>query len=355
MRVIIDELRTPIVLAPMAGGPSTPELAAAVSDTGGLGFLAAGYLGATDTGDRIASLRQLTRAPFGVNLFVAGVPTPPEQFANYLEHLGRTFPLGEARFDTDAWDEKLDLLTADPVAVVSCTFGCPSESEIARLHAAGSEVWVTVTSVTEARIAVEAGADVLIAQGAEAGGHRGGFTDQPEEDDTDPLATLALVQLLRSAVDTPIAAAGGIATGAGIAAVLAAGASAAQLGTAFLRCPEAGTSALHRDALEIEYPDHADPGIQWPPGPRPAEPIHPGQPRRTRGLPRNPLRHRPVAGAGTRRRQRRRGEPLGRSGPCSDRRDAGRRPGARTLGGNESRTAIGTFADNPVLLTMFFV
>ncbi len=252
--MIIDELRTPIVLAPMAGGPSTPELAAAVSDTGGLGFLAAGYLGATDTGDRIASLRQLTRAPFGVNLFVAGVPTPPEQFANYLEHLGRTFPLGEARFDTDAWDEKLDLLTSDPVAVVSCTFGCPSESEIARLHAAGSEVWVTVTSVTEARIAVEAGADVLIAQGAEAGGHRGGFTDQPEEDDTDPLTTLALVQLLRSAVDTPIAAAGGIATGAGIAAVLAAGASAAQLGTAFLRCPEAGTSALHRDALEIDTP-----------------------------------------------------------------------------------------------------
>ncbi|MEV5649235.1 nitronate monooxygenase [Nocardia sp. NPDC052254] len=255
--MIIDELRTPIVLAPMAGGPSTPELAAAVSNAGGLGFLAAGYLSAADTGNRIAAVRELTGAPFGVNLFVAGVPTPPERFASYLEHLGRTFPLGEARFDTDAWDEKLDLLTADPVAVVSCTFGCPSEGEIARLHGAGSQVWVTVTSVAEARIAVEAGADALIAQGAEAGGHRGGFTDQPEDDDTDPLGTLALVQLLRSAPDTsaaPIVAAGGIATGAGIAAALAAGAAAAQLGTAFLRCPEAGTSALHRDALEIDTP-----------------------------------------------------------------------------------------------------
>ena len=252
--MIIDELHTPIVLAPMAGGPSTPELAAAVCGAGGLGFLAAGYLSATDTGNRIAALRDLASAPFGVNLFVPGTPTPPEHFANYLERLGRSFPLGEARFDTDAWDAKLDLLTADPVAVVSCTFGCPAESEIARLHAAGSEVWVTVTSVAEARIAIAAGADALVAQGAEAGGHRGGFTDDPEEDATDPLGTLALVQLLRSAVDEPVIATGGIATGAGIAAVLAAGAAAAQLGTAFLRCPEAGTSALHRDALEIDTP-----------------------------------------------------------------------------------------------------
>ncbi|MEU6561448.1 nitronate monooxygenase [Nocardia nova] len=252
--MIIDELRTPIVLAPMAGGPSTPELAAAVSNADGLGFLAAGYLSAADTGSRIAAVRALTPAPFGVNLFVAGVPTPPDRFANYLDRLGRIFPLGEARFDTDAWDEKLDLLTADPVPVVSCTFGCPSESEIARLHAAGSEVWVTVTSATEARIAAEAGADALVAQGAEAGGHRGGFTDLPEEDVTDPLTTLALLQVIRAAVSTPVVAAGGIATGAGIAAVLAAGAAAAQLGTAFLRCPEAGTSALHRDALEIDTP-----------------------------------------------------------------------------------------------------
>lgn len=253
-QVILDNVRTPIVLAPMAGGPSTPELAAAVGEAGGLGFLAAGYLSAADTAARIATLRELTETPFGVNLFVPGAPTPPEHFAAYLDRLSRRFPLGEARFDADAWDEKLDLLTAEPVAVVSCTFGCPSEAEIERLHRAGSEVWVTVTSVPEARVAAETGADVLIAQGAEGGGHRGGFADRPEEDVADPLTTLALVQLVHAAVETPVVAAGGIATGAGIAAVLAAGAAAAQLGTAFLRCPEAGTSALHRDALEIETP-----------------------------------------------------------------------------------------------------
>ncbi|WP_227984385.1 nitronate monooxygenase [Nocardia spumae] len=252
--MILDNLRTPIVLAPMAGGPSTPELAAAVGNAGGLGFLAAGYLSAADTATRITALRELSEAPFGVNLFVPGAPTPPEHFAPYLDRLGRNFPLGAARFDTDDWDAKLDLLTTDPVAVISCTFGCPSDTDIERLHAAGSEVWVTVTSEAEARLAVETGADALIAQGAEAGGHRGGFADHPDDDATDPLTTLALLQLLRSAVDAPIVAAGGIATGAGIAGVLAAGAAAAQLGTAFLRCAEAGTSALHRDALEIDAP-----------------------------------------------------------------------------------------------------
>ncbi len=115
-------------------------------------------------------------------------------------------------------------------------------------------MWVTVTSVAEARVAVDAGADVLVAQGSEAGGHRGGFADRPEEDGADPLTTLALLQLIRAAVEVPIVAAGGIATGAGIAAALAGGAAAAQLGTAFLRCPEAGTAALHRDALEIDTP-----------------------------------------------------------------------------------------------------
>ncbi|MGH8880875.1 MAG: nitronate monooxygenase [Stackebrandtia sp.] len=252
--MILDELPTPIVLAPMAGGPSTPELAGAVCAASGLGFLAAGYLDAAGTAARITALRKLTGAAFGVNLFVPGAPTAAEYFAGYLDRLGRHYPLGEARFDDDAWGEKMDLLTADPVPVVSCTFGCPSQERIERLHHAGSEVWVTVTSVAEARIAVAAGADVLVAQGAEAGGHRGGFIDRPDEDGIDPLSTLVLVQLLHATVAAPVVAAGGIATGAGVAAVLAAGATAAQLGTAFLRCPETGTSALHRDALTIDTP-----------------------------------------------------------------------------------------------------
>lgn len=258
--MIIDDLRTPIVLAPMAGGPSTPELAAAVSAAGGLGFLAAGYLDAADLADRIVRTRALLfdsaggTLAFGVNLFVPGAPTPPEHFAPYLERLGREFPLGEARFDTDDWDAKLDALVADPVAVASFTFGCPSAREIARLRSVGTESWVTVTSVGEARTAIEAGADVLIAQGAEAGGHRATFVDRPADDAADPLSTLALLQLLTAATDHPVVAAGGLATGAGIAAALAAGAAAAQLGTAFLNCPEAGTAQLHRDALVIDAP-----------------------------------------------------------------------------------------------------
>ncbi|MBF6211628.1 nitronate monooxygenase [Nocardia puris] len=252
--MIIDELRVPIVLAPMAGGPSTPELAAAVSGAGGFGQLAAGYLSAADAAARIAATRALTDAPFGVNLFVPGPATPPERFAAYLTELGARYELGTPAHDTDDWDAKLDLLTADPVAVVTCTFGCPSADEIARLHAAGSEVWVTVTSVAEAELAVAAGADVLVAQGAEAGGHRATFVDRAEDDRTDPLGLLALVQLLTAAVDRPIVAAGGIATGAGVAAALAAGAAAAQVGTAFLRCPEAGTNPVHRAAVPTATP-----------------------------------------------------------------------------------------------------
>ncbi|WP_319945597.1 nitronate monooxygenase [Nocardia macrotermitis] len=252
--MIIDELRTPIVLAPMAGGPSTPELTAAVSRAGGLGVLAAGYLTVAATAERLAATRALDPGPFGVNLFVPGAATPADRYAGYLAELARDFPLGEARFDPDDWSAKLERLTADPVPLVSFTFGCPSAAEIERLHAAGSEIWVTITSVAEARIARDAGADVLVAQGAEAGGHRGTFADRAEDDVADPLTTLALVQLLTAAVDLPIVAAGGIATGAGVAAALAAGAAAAQLGTAFLDCPEAGTARVHRDALALDIP-----------------------------------------------------------------------------------------------------
>lgn len=252
--MILDELTVPIVLAPMAGGPSTPELTAAVADAGGFGQLAAGYLSAAATTERIAATRARTDAPFGVNLFVPGPATPPAEFAGYLAELGREFPVGEPTYDTDDWAAKLDLLVAAPVAVVTCTFGCPSAAEVDRLHAAGSEVWVTVTSAAEARIAIAAGADVLIAQGAEAGGHRGTFVDRVEDDSIDPLTLLALLQILGATADRPLVAAGGISTGAGIAAALAAGAAAAQLGTAFLRCPEAGTNPLHRAGITEDTP-----------------------------------------------------------------------------------------------------
>ncbi|MEV0356934.1 nitronate monooxygenase [Nocardia sp. NPDC050697] len=247
--MILDQIGLPVVLAPMAGGPSTPELTAAVTDAGGLGLLAAGYLSAAQLESRIAAVRELTSGVFGVNLFAPGPPAAPAVYAGYLAALGARFEVGAARHDTDDWAAKLDLLVTSPVAVVTVTFGCPDPAEIARLHGAGTEVWVTVTSVAEAEQAVGAGADVLVVQGAEAGGHRAVFRDDLADDASDPLSLLALLQLVGAAVEVPLVATGGLTTGAGIAGALAAGAAAAQIGTAFLRSPEAGTNPVHRAAI----------------------------------------------------------------------------------------------------------
>jgi nitronate monooxygenase len=257
--VILDQLDVPIVLAPMAGGPTTPELAAAVSDAGGLGFLAAGYLSAGALRDQIAQARALTGAPLGVNVFVPGAAAVAGTVTDYAAILTAEasragVEVGLARFDDDDWDAKLSLLTTDPLPVTSFTFGCPDRAVIEALQAAGSEVWITVTTPADARLAVANGADVLILQGSEAGGHRSSFTDDPADDLSDGLSLLALLQLVRSQADAPIVAAGGITTGAAVAAVLAAGASAAQLGTAFLRSPEAGTSTVQRDAVATSTP-----------------------------------------------------------------------------------------------------
>ena len=258
--MIVDQLGVPIVLAPLAGGPSTPRLAAAVSNAGGFGFLAAGYLSADQLGEQISQVRELTSAPFGVNVFVPGSPAASlDAVAEYAAALAADaravgVELGSARFDDDQWEAKLALLTADPPTVASFTFGCPDPAVIGALQTAGSEVWVTVTTPAEATLAAAAGADTLVAQGSEAGGHRGSFTDDPADDLTGGLGLLSLLQLVRSRTGLPLIAAGGISSGAAIAAVLAAGAAAAQLGTAFLRCPEAGTSQAQRDAVATATP-----------------------------------------------------------------------------------------------------
>jgi nitronate monooxygenase len=243
----------PIVLAPLAGGPSTPQLAAAVSNAGGLGFVASGYLTAAALAERLAQTGTLTSAPVGVNVFVPGSPAAPgvaEAYGATLAADARDagVDLGTPRFDDDDWAAKIDLLVATPPAVVSFTFGCPDRPVIDRLHQAGCEAWVTVTTPTEARHAAALGADVLVVQGVEAGAHRGSFRDDPA-DSADGLGLLPLLQLVRPVTDAPLVAAGGISTGAGLAGVLAAGAAAAQIGTAFLRCPEAGTADIHRQAL----------------------------------------------------------------------------------------------------------
>ncbi|HXW43329.1 MAG TPA: nitronate monooxygenase [Streptosporangiaceae bacterium] len=250
--MILDQLEVPIVLAPLAGGPTTPQLAAAVSNAGGLGFLAAGYLTAPALADQIGAARQLTGGPLGVNVFVPGAPAADGAVDAYVAALAGTASragaeLGRPRFDDDGWQAKLDLLAADPLPVTSFTFGCPDRDVVTALQAAGSEVWVTITTPAEAQQAEAAGADVLVVQGSEAGGHRGSFRDDPASDDG--FGLLALLQLVTARSSRPLVAAGGIATGAGVAAVLAAGARAAQLGTAFLRSPEAGTSPVHRAAV----------------------------------------------------------------------------------------------------------
>jgi nitronate monooxygenase len=240
----------------MAGGPSTPKLAAAVAEAGGLGFLAAGYLTVDAVREQIAAVRALTGKPFGINLFAG--PGPPgdvaevERYAQSLRPLAARYgaEVGDPRYHDDGFADKLDLVIDERVPVVSFTFGCPSSAEVERLHAAGAEAWVTVTTPEEARTAEAAGADALVVQGVEAGGHRGSFDDSSPGD----VGLLALLQLVGAATSVPMVATGGIATGRGVAAVLAAGAAAAQLGTAFMLTPEAATSSPHRDTLAGQAP-----------------------------------------------------------------------------------------------------
>jgi nitronate monooxygenase len=249
--VVLERLEHPIVLAPLAGGASTPELTAAVSDAGGLGFLAGGYLAPAALEERIAEVRRLTEAPFGVNLFVPGDPEAPtpdlEPFLKRIAGEANRYDaeLGEAHYDDDGYAQKLELVAEQRPAVVSFTFGCPEREAIAGLRERGIEAWVTVTTPAEARIAAGAGAGVLVLQGAEAGGHRGSFTDGDEE----PLSTLALLRLAARASDLPLVAAGGLTDGPAVAAVIVGGAAAAQLGTAFLLADEAGTEPAYRAAV----------------------------------------------------------------------------------------------------------
>lgn len=250
----LTQLEHPIVQAPLAGGPSTPALAAAVSSAGGLGFLAAGYKTVDTVRADIEAVRRQTERPFGVNVFVPGSPpADPARLARYADSLRAEVerygaPLGPPRHDDDAWNDKLALVAAERVPVVSFTFGCPPVGVVDDLQRRGAAVWVTVTKAGEAVAAKEAGANALVVQGVEAGGHRGAFDD----DSPGEVGLLALLQLVAAAVDLPLVATGGVVTGRAVAAVLAAGAGAAQLGSAFMLTPEAATPEPHRRALAAD-------------------------------------------------------------------------------------------------------
>jgi nitronate monooxygenase len=256
-----DLARRPVLQAPMAGGPAVPALAAAVSGAGGLGFLAAGYKQPGEVRREIEETRGLTDAPFGVNVFVPGSgPSDDPGLGDYLTELTRVarglgVDVGDATWNDDHWDAKIELLVGDPVPVVSFAFGCPAREVIAALQDAGSRVVVTVTNAEEAKVATEAGVDGICAQGIEAGAHRGGFTDDPAQDH---LATLDLVAAVVAATPLPVIAAGGLMDGDDLSRELDAGAVAGQFGTAFLLAPESGTNATHRRALTDPAFDRTD-------------------------------------------------------------------------------------------------
>lgn len=252
-----DLTEHPIVQAPMAGGPSTPELAATVSEAGGLGFLAAGYKTPEAMYEEIKQLRGQTQRHFGVNLFM---PQPDNADSGALERYRAQLAGEAAWFETelgetdhttdDAYEAKLAILLDDPVPVVSFTFGCPTQPVLERFTKRGTYTVVTVTSVGEAQTAEFLGADAVCVQGVEAGGHQSTHRDDPQADGTGSgLGLLPLLTQVKEAVRLPVLAAGGLMRGQQIAAVLAAGASAAQLGTAFLVCPESGADVLHKQAM----------------------------------------------------------------------------------------------------------
>ena len=243
---LADLLRRRIVVAPMAGGPTTTELVVAAARAGALGWLAAGYKTPEAMAAEIAAVRAATAEPFGVNVFVPGAPYPDRRtLAGYLDSLGPG--LGDASWDDDGFDGKVAALLTDPPAVTGFTFGCPPPGVIRALQDAGSAVVITVTSPAEATLAEQGGADGLCVQGYEAGAHRGTFVndDAPGRD----RGLLALIGEVAAVTTLPQIAAGGIMGSRQVQAVLAAGAAAAQCGTAFLRSPESGAHPLYKAAL----------------------------------------------------------------------------------------------------------
>ncbi len=248
------DIMVPIVGAPMAGGPGTPALAAAVSNAGGLGFIPAGYLSAERFAEDITAARAATNGPLGVNLFV---PQPSvadwvqlEYYAEELVDIADHYQVevGHPRFgDDDDWERKLEVVADVRPELVSFTFGVPPPDVIAHLGALGLLVMVTVTSAYEAGVAIAAGADSLVVQGPGAGGHRGTFAPDMEPGSE---SLHQLIGRIRSAHDVPIVAAGGLGTAEDVAGVLRRGAVAAQVGTALLLSDEAGTSSAQRTAMK---------------------------------------------------------------------------------------------------------
>jgi nitronate monooxygenase len=254
-------IELPLIQAPMAGAQGS-ALAIAVSNAGGLGSLPCAMLGPDALCSELGRIRAQTDKPYNVNFFCHRPPVPDatrealwrQSLAHYYREFDvdpAIFPAGPGRlpFDTAA----ADLLAEFKPPVVSFHFGLPDMALLARVRSWGAKVISSATTVDEARWLEANGADVIVAQGLEAGGHRGMFLT---DDLTTQMGTLALLPQIARAVRVPVVAAGGIADAAGVRAALALGAAGVQVGTAYLLCPEASTSALHRAALQSDVAGH---------------------------------------------------------------------------------------------------
>lgn len=247
-------MRRPVIQAPMAGGGDTPALAAAVSEAGGLGSIGAAYLTPAQIEETAAAVRSRTRAPWGINLFA---PTPRAEgppdvgaavlrIAPYYAELGLAPPVAPEP-GPDGFEAQMEACARSGAAVFSFTFGVVAEGAIGAAKSAGMVVMGTATTVEEAVMLERAGVDAVVAQGSEAGGHRGTFAASFERG---MIGTMALVPQVVDAVRVPVVASGGIMDGRGIAAALALGAQAVQMGTAFLTTEEAGVpEAYKREVL----------------------------------------------------------------------------------------------------------
>jgi len=247
------KIHHPIIQAPLAGGGDTPALVAAVGNAGALGFIGAGYLSPEQIAEAGHAVRANTSRPFGINLF-APTPAPPadtsleealRRLAPYFSELGLPAPAapGKSLF---GFEEQLSAALEIGASVFSFTFGIPAAGAIAEIKARGMFLMGTATTVQEAAELEKAGVDAVVIQGSEGGGHRGTFRGDFQ---AGMIGTMALVPQVVDAVRVPVIASGGIMDGRGIAAALALGASAVQLGTAFLTCKESGVPEAYKQAI----------------------------------------------------------------------------------------------------------
>ncbi|MED4206470.1 nitronate monooxygenase [Neobacillus mesonae] len=247
----------PIIQAPMAGGVTTSELVAAVSNAGGLGMIGAGYLSPDQLRNQIMEIKALTRKNFGVNLFVPNQYGVDEQKLKHSEKYLQTIEseigiptvtpsLPNYKQDNETFQQMVNIVLEENIPICSFTFGIPSEEIRTKLKENASIIIGTATTVQEAIMNEEAGMDAVVVQGSEAGGHRGTFAAGEQQ------SLIGLMSLIPQAADClsiPIIAAGGIMDGRGLMAAQCLGAMGVQMGTAFLVCEESGANTLHKDAI----------------------------------------------------------------------------------------------------------